>query len=176
MTKLTDTQLVVLNAAANREHGAILPLPAKIKGGAAAKVVDGLIRRGLAERIESGRPAVPNLVRVTRAGLEAIGVEPEHEEAAQPEPKPRAKRNGRHKRASTKRPQTERAMRDGTKQALLIDMLRRPEGATIDQIAEATGWQRPTVRGAIAGALKKKLGLNVGSEKIEGRARVYRIR
>ena len=47
-------------------------------------------------------------------------------------------------------------------------MLRRKEGATIAQIVEATGWQPHTVRGAFAGALKKKLGLTVTSEKVEG--------
>ena len=54
-------------------------------------------------------------------------------------------------------------------------MLRTPEGATIDEIVAATGWQPHTVRGAIAGALKKKLGLEVTSEKVEGRGRVYRL-
>ena len=54
-------------------------------------------------------------------------------------------------------------------------MLRRPEGATIDQIAGATGWLAHTVRGAFAGALKKKLGLTITSEKAEGQARTYRI-
>jgi hypothetical protein len=54
-------------------------------------------------------------------------------------------------------------------------MLRRPEGATIAQICDATGWQTHTVRGTFAGALKKKLGLAVLSEKVEGRGRVYRI-
>ncbi len=54
-------------------------------------------------------------------------------------------------------------------------MLRRPEGATIEQVVEATGWQRHTVRGAMSGALKKKLGLTLASEKVEGRGRVYRI-
>lgn len=58
----------------------------------------------------------------------------------------------------------------------LIAMLQAPEGATIAEIVEATGWQPHTVRGAIAGALKKKLGLDVTSEKVEGRGRVYRIR
>jgi hypothetical protein len=53
------------------------------------------------------------------------------------------------------------APRAGTKQALMIDLLRRPEGATVEQIAVATGWQHHTVRGAISGALKKKLGLTV---------------
>ena len=54
-------------------------------------------------------------------------------------------------------------------------MLRRAEGATLAQIVEVTGWQPHTVRGALAGALKKRLGLAVTSEKIEGRGRVYRI-
>ena len=66
--------------------------------------------------------------------------------------------------------------RDGTKQAALVEMLRRPEGVTIAEVVEATGWQPHTVRGAFAGALKKRLGLTIGSEKIEGRrSRVYRI-
>ena len=43
----------------------------------------------------------------------------------------------------------------------MIELLKRPEGATVEQIAKATGWQKHTIRGAISGALKKKLGLNV---------------
>lgn len=54
-------------------------------------------------------------------------------------------------------------------------MLKAPEGASIEEIVTAFGWQAHTVRGAIAGALKKKLGLQVGSETVEGRGRVYRI-
>ena len=65
--------------------------------------------------------------------------------------------------------------REGTKEARLIAMLRRPEGATIAQVIAATGWQAHTVRGAISGALKKKRGLEVTSEKNEGGERVYRI-
>jgi hypothetical protein len=65
--------------------------------------------------------------------------------------------------------------RPDSKQARMIAMLRRPEGATVDQIAEAMGWARHTVRGVIAGALKKKLGLTITSEKSEGGARVYRV-
>jgi hypothetical protein len=65
--------------------------------------------------------------------------------------------------------------REGSKQAQMIALLRRPEGATIAEIAEATGWQPHTVRGAIAGALKKKLGLTVTSEKPEGGERRYRV-
>ena len=65
--------------------------------------------------------------------------------------------------------------RQGTKQAKLIAMLRAPDGATIEELTAATGWQSHTVRGAMAGALKKKLGLEVTSEKVEGRGRVYRL-
>jgi Protein of unknown function (DUF3489) len=66
-------------------------------------------------------------------------------------------------------------MRSGTKQAQLIAMLRRDEGATIAEVVAVTGWQPHTVRGALAGALKKRLGLTIASEKVEGRGRVYRI-
>ena len=64
--------------------------------------------------------------------------------------------------------------RAGSKQARVIGLLQRPEGATIDEIASAMGWQRHTVRGLISGALKKKLGLDVVSEKTD-RGRFYRI-
>jgi hypothetical protein len=67
------------------------------------------------------------------------------------------------------------AKRPGTKQAKLIDMLKRADGATIAEIVTATGWQSHTVRGAISGALKKRLGLNIVSEKSDTRGRVYRI-
>jgi hypothetical protein len=54
-------------------------------------------------------------------------------------------------------------------------MLKRRDGATIEEIVKAFDWQPHTVRGAIAGALKKKLGLNIVSEKDENRGRIYRI-
>jgi hypothetical protein len=68
-----------------------------------------------------------------------------------------------------------RAKRTGTKQEQLIALLRSQEGATVEEVAKRFGWQFHTVRGAIAGALKKKLGLGVSSDKVEGRGRVYRI-
>ena len=70
----------------------------------------------------------------------------------------------------------ERKPRRLAKQAQLIEMLKGPKGASIAEIVAAFGWQPHTVRGAIAGALKKKLGLDVTSEKVEGRGRVYSIR
>ena len=65
--------------------------------------------------------------------------------------------------------------RDNSKQAEVIRMLQRPEGATIGQIVLATGWQAHTVRGTFAGAFKKKLGLTLTSDKTQGGERVYRI-
>ena len=68
-----------------------------------------------------------------------------------------------------------RQPRTGTKQAMLIAMLKRPVGATVPEIIAATNWLAHTIRGAMAGALKKKLGLQTTSEKVEGRGRVYRV-
>ena len=98
-------------------------------------------------------------------------------------------RQGRARRqraeAATGQPTGKPTPRAGTKQALMIDMLKRPEGATVEQIAAATGWQHHTIRGAISGALKKKLGLTVEATRIrevgpnktgaKGSATIYRI-
>ena len=67
------------------------------------------------------------------------------------------------------------SIRTGTKQALLIDLLKRKNGATLDEAMVATGWQAHSVRGAISGTLKKKLGLTVASKVVDRRGRVYRI-
>jgi hypothetical protein len=93
-----------------------------------------------------------------------------------------AKRKARATKAAPAEKPTPRA---GTKQALMIDLLKRPEGATVEQIAEATGWQHHTIRGAISGALKKKLGLTVEATRTrevgpnktgaKGSSTVYRI-
>ena len=61
-----------------------------------------------------------------------------------------------------------------SKQDVVIAMLQRPEGATVDEVVSATGWQRHTVRGVFSGTLKKKLALTLASAK-EERGRVYRI-
>jgi hypothetical protein len=77
--------------------------------------------------------------------------------------------------AKSKSQQSLTAVRPKTKQALLIDLLKRKNGATIDDAIKATGWQPHSVRGAISGTLKKKFGLPVMSELIGNRGRVYRI-
>jgi hypothetical protein len=79
----------------------------------------------------------------------------------------KAKTKTSRKRKVQTKPKTP-GTRANSKQAQLIEMLQRPDGATIDEIVKKFDWQAHTVRGAIAGALKKKLGLNVQSEKVEG--------
>ena len=188
MTKLTDTQMIVLTAAAGRDDGSILPLPATIRGGAVTKVITGLITRGLAERIEDERLAVDDLVRITRDGLIAINADPDEAPwaavpvggaTAAPEPKKATTGARRATRAATagdgETPPVPRRPREGSKQAMLIDMLERDGGATMTEIAEATGWMHKTIRGAIAGTLKGKFGIPVISEKSEAGERVYRI-
>ena len=71
-------------------------------------------------------------------------------------------------------PDPERDAKRRSKQDEVIAMLRQPEGATIDEVASAIGWQRHTVRGVFSGTLKKKLGFTLASAK-EERGRVYRI-
>ena len=85
-----------------------------------------------------------------------------------PRTKPKAKRD------VARKPATSDAGRQ-TKQALLIGLLQRAEGASIAELVKATGWQNHSIRGAISFALKKKLGLNVTSQRDEKRGRVYRV-
>ncbi len=149
--KLTDTQTAALTAAAARPDGAILPLPAHIRGGAIGKVCDALLAKGLA--VDAGPPGQQTLI-IADDGRLALGLEIAPKASAETKPK---------------------EGRAGTKQARLVAMLEAPDGASTEQIVAAFGWQPHTVRGAIAGALKKKLGLQIGSEPVKGRGRVYRI-
>ena len=66
------------------------------------------------------------------------------------------------------------AKRSDTKLATILAMLRQSKGASIEDIAKAIGWQAHSVRGVISGTIKKKLGLAVASEKIDGKRR-YRV-
>lgn len=79
------------------------------------------------------------------------------------------------KTAKAAKPAVERKARTNTKASQVLELLRRPKGATIDELAKAVGWQVHSVRGLMSGSLKKKQGLAVKSEKIEGRGRVYSL-
>lgn len=85
-----------------------------------------------------------------------------------------AKQTKATRRVKAKKVERTAPRREDSKQAQIIALMQRPQGATVAEMQEATGWQPHTVRGAIASAIKKKLGLDVASTK-EGRGRVYRI-
>ncbi len=188
MPKLTDTQLVILSAAARRQDGAVLPLPRslKVNKAAATTLLKRLLKKGLiAERPAGGDEAHWREIRgggrralvITEDGLQAIGVEVDLKTSTQSrsaKQKPRQRRRRAERKPCVGKP-SPAAVRPGTKQALLIDLLKRKKGATIDEAIAATGWQPHSVRGAISGTLKKKLGLAVTSEKPDDGPRRYRI-
>ena len=192
MAKLTDTQLVILSAAAQRDDGKVYPLPKSLKAkrGAHTRTLQTLLKKNLlkeerATRDEEAWRETENGQRltlmITDTGLQAVdgglvaesGKRPSPDSAVAGMPSRRAKRKDRQfvSKASPLPP----APRQGTKQAILIALLTRKTGATLDEAVKATGWQPHSVRGAISGTLKKKLGLMVESSAVEGRGRVYRI-
>jgi Protein of unknown function (DUF3489) len=182
MAQLSDSQLVVLTAACQRPDRCVFPVTAKLKGNAAGNVLKSLLKKELIKEVRAKRDDTVwrhdeergrmTLV-ATKAAFAALGIDPRDvaEDAADEAPaNVEAEPKARPKSPKTKEPKAPRT-RDGTKQAQLIAMLRRAKGATIDEVVQALEWQPHTVRGAIAGALKKKLGLDVTSEKDEKRGR-----
>lgn len=174
-SKLTDAQRVILAAAAARESGLVLPLPTSLGNnrGTHGVILHSLLARELLserpiasgeeiwrETDEHGRTTLV----ITDAGLQAIGIETPDGDG--------------HSPANTE--ETTAAVRanlrkDNSKLGVLIAALRQPDGATLAELTQATNWQAHSVRGAISANLKKKLKLNVLSNVVHGRGRVYRI-
>ncbi len=169
-TQLTPAQHAILAKAVNTSGGKIEWFPDHIKGGARKKVLDGMFNRALITPDGDGW-------RVAAEGYDALGMK--RPTIPQPTPEVDAKLEQAVAAAEatwTKAPtQAKPRTRDNSKQADVIRMLQRPEGATIAQIMAATGWQAHTVRGTFAGAFKKKLGLTIVSDKPQGGDRIYRV-
>ena len=87
----------------------------------------------------------------------------------------RQSKSGSQRRSQHARQNARDSVRNGTKQALLIDLLRGAKGASVAEMATKAGWQHHSVRGFLSGTVKKKLGLRLASEPVDGRGRVYRI-
>jgi hypothetical protein len=187
--QLTHTQTQVLQYALDHNDGQVVWFPESVKGGARKKVLDGLFNRALvttdggthwyvaAEGYDAlGRPR-PTVASI--ASLAPLVADPEMEATvAQHE----AQWANEAQASAPAAPATDLSpdpvkvrARENSKQATVVQMLKRPEGTTIAQICEATGWQAHTVRGTFAGAFKKKLGLTIESDKVQGGERVYRI-
>lgn len=194
-TRLTDAQRVILAGAGARESGLVLPLPKSLgdNRGTLGVILKSLLTRDLV--IE--RPILPDedlwrdtaelgrtTLVISTEGLKAIGIDPiEH---VVPESDGTLLVDETRETAVTGRlcgsseprevnPLASNLPKQRTKQGALIAALHNPEGATIAELMQATGWQAHSVRGAMSGNLKKKLNLEVTSEVIESRGRVYRI-
>ena len=190
-TQLSPAQHAILAHAINHTNGQIDWFPDNIKGGARKKVIDAMFNRALIindgthwivanggyEALGMTRPVDDGHTGASQVLTDEIGTEDptdaEIDASNNVDPEIEAAVTGIENaaRVESKTPRT----RDNSKQATVIGMLKRPEGATIPQIMAATGWQAHTVRGTFAGAFKKKLGLNVTSTKDAGGERVYRI-
>lgn len=191
--QLTPTQNDILKVAAYRPDGNIEPLSPALRGGARTRVIEGLLARRLIAASGNDSPARYVL---TEAGYTAVGRKcpapasqdaPEAAAAAlAADPELEANVAAREAEwAQEKQDSAQQLLkvvvegkprtRANSKQAQVIEMLRRPEGATISQICESTGWLSHTTRGFFAGCCKKKLGLNLTSAKTEGEERIYRL-
>jgi hypothetical protein len=195
-TPLTPSQHAILAHALGFHDGRLVWFPDGVKGGARKKVLDAMSSRGLIASDGAGWLVAPGGYRAmegaggTPEPVSAVPTEAEPSTDSPADPEIEALVTDAEARwmQETRQPAQERVStpatpstevtprtREHSKQAQVIAMLRRPEGATIDQISQATGWQAHTVRGTMAGALKKKLGLVITSDKVPGAVRVYRI-
>lgn len=168
--KLTATQTTVIKAAATRPDGNIEPLPTGLRGGAKTAVIDGLLARDLITKSQhSGHVEY----QITDAAYAAVGRKRKVPAPVTPDPETEAAVSAVEAKSAQDKLAKPR-IRENSKQAAVVQMLQRPDGTTIRQIMESTGWPH-TVRGTFAGTLKKKLGLNIVSAKDAGGERVYRI-
>ena len=183
MAKLTDTQLIVLSRAAARDDGAAT-VPDGLNRAAAAKLGASLVSRKLMREV-GFKPGMPvwkeneeghetSLV-ITREGRAAIGVDEEPNVGAQ---EPRAAKNDSRntkRRIIVQRKHAEQVIepRPGSKQALVVKMVSRKSGATLDALTDATGWLPHTARAALTGLRKRGYALTL--ERQASKPSVYRI-
>lgn len=166
--KLTDTQTTILKTATGRPNGNIEPLPPTLRGGARAKVIEGLLARGLIVDADDH-------LLLTDVGYAAVGKRRSAPKGVQKMDAPDALTKREVIHALQKLEATSPTIRPGTKLAAIIDAMRQPGGATIAQMMAGTGWQAHTVRGAISGMVRKRLGYEVITEKGADGQRAYRI-
>jgi Protein of unknown function (DUF3489) len=185
--KLTDTQLVLLSATAQRED-LCLTAPEKLKGAILTKIGEKLVNLGLVRQVRA-KAGVPiwrrddagqsYAVKLTAAGLKAIAVDDGSEEPIAPgeAPQPQARPSRDATRPSGSDIVGERAKtltpRAGSKLGRVIDLLQRSEGATILNLIEATGWLPHTTRAALTGLRKR--GYAIARERIDKGDSIYRI-
>lgn len=185
MPQPTDMQSIILSRAATRAGNLALPLPNGLAGAAAKMVITKMLERGWIQEVavnpRLGEPRWRETsdgqgitLVATKAGLEAVGIEAiVAKTVTKPlvpkPPTPSSSITGAAEGTVAKPV----AIRSDTKQAQIIVLLERPEGASIGEIVALTGWAKHTARGMISGALKKKLGLEIVATADAVRGRIY---
>ncbi len=171
--KLSDTATVILTTAAARDDHRVLPLISMLKAPRTVvqKVLKSLLTEKLVEEIPASRDDEVweqseqrgrTTLAITAAGLAALGIEGEISPTKPTKGRTRGKKAGKGTKAAKSSP---RARTGGSKQDIVIALLRRGNGASVEEMMAATDWQAHSVRGFMSGALKKRLGLEVVSEK-----------
>ena len=165
---LSDTHLVLLSAASQRDDG-LLPRPDRMAGAALHNLAASLIKADAAALVpvQADQPhwrndddGHPIGLRITPAGLSAIGIDAEHEDgsgsvsasgssATIDQPSTPVPPGAANQTGGDRRQGSAKAPRPGTKLASLVAQLTREEGATLDALMSTTGWQPHTVRAAL---------------------------
>lgn len=172
MTDLTDNQRAIITEASQTKYGDIRELKALAKFAPPVRenIIKGMLKRELLTTGKDGKTTV------SATGFAAIGNPATKKQPAQAKAKkkPKAKKPAATKKATAATP-----AKDGdekkSKQQKLIDLLKSENGATLQEMADATKWQKHSVHGAMAGILKNKLRYIITSTKDEERGRVYKI-
>lgn len=180
--KLTDTHTLLLSAASQRDDG-LLDLSARLKGSALKITAEKLLNSGLVEEtsVDLDQPSwrideMENRVglKITAAGLQAIGIEPDGEEPEQPATIDPGSETPADGQSVSPVPSEKKQPRTGSKKALVISLLEREEGATLEELMGSTGWLPHTTRAALTGIRHSGHTLEK-SRNTDGRA-VYRIK
>jgi hypothetical protein len=177
-SKLDGAVLLILENAAEREDKLVYPLPESLAtlGKEVEKAVKALLARKLIEecpaKLEDAIWRTDEqqrhlTLRLTSAGLHAVGSPSEKTNAVKERP-PAAKPRVKASKASSTQKQATKAER-------ILALLRRSQGATIAELTKSTGWQAHSIRGFLAGTLKRKMRLKLKSERLEGKERRYRV-
>lgn len=174
MPRLTDTQLVLLNAAANRDDGCLLPVPdsIKAKGAALERSLNALLKADLVSEAPANKDQAawktaddlrPITLVLTDAGRAALETGTSEAPQAKPSRRPTHPRSKPSPHGSS------------TRSATILSLLSGKAGASLEELQAATGWQAHSVRGFLSGTVRRKMGLELISEPDRSGTRRYRL-
>jgi hypothetical protein len=194
-SKLSDLALLILRTAAERKDRLVFPLPESIDAPASKveKTVKDLVSRGLIEECPAKLEDViwrtdeqqrHLTLRITAAGNEAVGpladstapVTPASEPTEAPAKIRRSKATITKAQVASKPSKSLPSRhKQATKAERILALLRRPQGASIDELTKSTGWQAHSIRGFLSGTLKTRMKLKLKSDRPESKERRYKV-